>query len=82
MDEYELSFPFEEMAQFEDMETADKMHVIPEYLREQYLKVVQNHIEELRKGLKSARIDYTLLNTSKPLDSALFSYLAARAHTS
>jgi uncharacterized protein (DUF58 family) len=82
MDEYELSFPFEEMAQFEDMETADKMHVIPEYLREQYLKVVASHIEELRKGLKSARIDYTLMNTSKPLDSALFSYLAARAHTS
>jgi hypothetical protein len=64
------------------METADKMHVIPEYLREQYLKVVASHIEELRKGLKSARIDYTLMNTSKPLDSALFSYLAARAHTS
>jgi len=82
MDEYELTFPFEEMAQFEDMETSDKMHVIPEYLRDQYLKVVGSHIEELRKGLKAAQIDYTLMSTSKPLDSALFSYLAARAHTS
>lgn len=82
MDEYELTFPFEEMAQFEDMETAEKMHVIPEYLREQYLKVVGGHIEELKKGLSAARIDYALMNTSKPLDSALFSYLAARAHTS
>ena len=82
MDEYELTFPFEEMAQFEDMETSDKMHVIPEYLRDQYLKVVGTHIEELQKGLKAVQIDYTLMNTSKPLDSALFAYLAARAHTS
>jgi hypothetical protein len=57
------------------------MHVIPEYLRTQYLNVVSNHIETLKKGLKAAEIDYTLMNTSKPLDSALFSYLAARART-
>ena len=81
MDDYELTFPFEDMAQFEDMETTEKMHVIPEYLRTQYLNVVGNHIDELKKGLKAAQIDYTLMNTSKPLDSALFAYLAARSHT-
>ena len=81
MDDFELTFPFEDMAQFEDMETTEKLHVIPEYLRTQYLNVVANHIDTLKKGLKAAQIDYTLMNTSKPLDSALFSYLAARAHT-
>jgi len=81
MDDYELTFPFEEMAQFEDMETGEKLHVIPEYLRTNYLKVIDGHIDELRKGLKAAQIDYTLMNTSKPLDAALFSYLAARSHT-
>ena len=81
MDDYELTFPFEEMAQFEDLETTEKMHVIPEYLRTQYLKVMSDHIELLKKGLKSAQIDYTLMNTSQPLDSALFTYLAARART-
>ena len=35
----------------------------------------------LRKGMNAAQIDYTLMNTSKPLDAGLFSYLAARAHT-
>jgi len=69
------------MAQFEDMETADKMHVIPEYVRNQYLNVIGNHIEALRKGMNAVQIDYTLMNTSKPLDAGLFSYLAARAHT-
>ena len=81
MDDFELTFPFEDMAQFEDMETADKLHVIPEYLRTQYLNVIGNHIETLRKDMNAAQIDYTLMNTSKPLDAGLFSYLAARAHT-
>ena len=81
MDDFELTFPFADMAQFEDMETADKMHIIPEYLRTQYLNVIENHIEALKKGMSAVQIDYTLMNTSKPLDAGLFSYLAARAHT-
>jgi uncharacterized protein (DUF58 family) len=79
MDDYELTFPFEDMAQFEDLETEQKMHVIPEYLRPQYLSILNKHMEELKKGLSGAQIDYTLMNTSKPLDAGLFSYLAARA---
>jgi uncharacterized protein (DUF58 family) len=81
MDDFELTFPFQDMAQFEDMETHDKLHVIPEYLRTQYLNVVEKHIATLRKELSGAQIDYTLMNTAKPLDAGLFSYLAARAHT-
>src|SRR4030095_16731223 len=81
MDDFELTFPFEDMAQFEDMETTDKMHVIPEYVRNQYLNVVATHIEALRTGMNAVQIDYTLMNTSKPLDAGLFSYLASRAHT-
>jgi hypothetical protein len=79
MDDYELTFPFEDMAQFEDLETLKKMHVIPEYLRPQYLSILNQHIAELKKGLSGAQIDYTLMNTSKPLDAGLFAYLAARA---
>jgi uncharacterized protein (DUF58 family) len=81
MDDFELTFPFEQMAQFEDLETQRKLHVIPEYLRKQYLAVLNTHIEELKKGLRGAQIDYTLMNTSHPLDAGLFSYLAARANS-
>jgi uncharacterized protein (DUF58 family) len=81
LDDYELTFPFEDMAQFEDMETQEKMHVIPEYLRAQYLNVLGDHIQKLKKDLKAVQIDYALMNTSKPLDAGLFAYLAARAHT-
>jgi uncharacterized protein (DUF58 family) len=79
MDPYELSFPFEEAAQFEDMETRKKLHVIPEYLREQYVTIVNQHMERIRKELSGTRIDYCLMDTSKPLDQGLFTYLAARS---
>jgi uncharacterized protein (DUF58 family) len=79
MDNFELTFPFEDMAQFEDMETKRKLHVIPEYLRTQYLGILKDHMERIRKELTGMRIDYCLIDTSKPLDAALFSYLAARS---
>src|SRR4029079_13622579 len=43
MDDFELTFPFDQMAQFEDLETQRKLHVIPEYLRKQYLTVLNSH---------------------------------------
>jgi len=79
MDNFELTFPFEDMAQFQDMETTKKLHVIPEYLRKQYLEILNSHMERIRKELSGARIDYCLMDTSKPLDTALFTYLAARS---
>jgi len=79
MDNFELTFPFEDMAQFEDMETKKKLHVIPEYLRKQYLVILNEHMERIRKELSGTRIDYCLMDTSKPLDMGLFTYLAARA---
>jgi uncharacterized protein (DUF58 family) len=81
MDNFELTFPFEDMAQFEDMETKKKLHVIPEYLRTQYLNILKEHMERIRKELSGARIDYCLMDTSKPLDAGLFSYLAARSRS-
>jgi uncharacterized protein (DUF58 family) len=79
MDNFELTFPFEDMAQFEDLETHKKLHVIPEYLRKQYLTILNDHMERIRKELSGAHIDYCLMDTSKPLDQGLFNYLAARA---
>jgi uncharacterized protein (DUF58 family) len=79
MDNFELTFPFEDMAQFEDMETQKKLHVIPEYLRTQYLSILKEHMERISKELAGTRIDYCLMDTSKPLDSGLFTYLAARS---
>ena len=48
---------------------------MPEALAEQYRSLVRAHIDGLQERFSGSRIDYTLVNTSAPLDHALFSYL-------
>jgi uncharacterized protein (DUF58 family) len=78
LDPTELEFPFTDSSNFIDIETGEKMPVIPEYLRKQYREVIQAHVAAVNKGLRDHRVDYALFNTSKPLDGALFAYLSAR----
>jgi uncharacterized protein (DUF58 family) len=78
MDPTELEFPFIDSSNFIDIETGERMPVIPEYLRKQYRQVVAEHVESLGRLLRDQRIDYSLFDTSKPLDSALYSYLGSR----
>ena len=40
--------------------------------------MIQAHVAALSKGLRDHRVDYALFNTSKPLDGALYAYLATR----
>jgi uncharacterized protein (DUF58 family) len=79
LDDFELNFPFEEMTEFEDLETTKKLNVIPQYLKREYLQLIHGHIEELDRELSKVGVDYTLMNSSKPLDVGLFAYLAKRA---
>ena len=78
LDPAELHFDFPNAAQFVDMETNAEMHVIPEYVRQEYLKLLGNQISENEKACRRDRMDFSLIDTSQPLDSALFSYLARR----
>ena len=78
LDPRELDFSFSDASNFIDMETGEKMPVIPEYLRKQYRELVQAHTAALAKRIGESRADYALFDTSRPLDRALFSYLASR----
>lgn len=80
LDRQELDFNFKEPVVLEDAETAEQMHVLPDVVRDEYLRAVGSHIDALREGAARNRIDYELINTSEPLDAALFAYLARRAH--
>ena len=82
MDPYELEFPFEEASGFEDLETGEQIPVIPGKLKGDYVAMVRTHLDALEKRFRDNRIDYTLLDTSKPLDDALFQYLLARERLS
>ena len=78
LDHAEIDFPFETSANYEDMETGEAMPVVPDHLRSKYRELVAGHIDALGKLLGPNRIDYTMLDTSMPLDHALFAYLSAR----
>lgn len=78
LDTSEIDFTFTDSTNFIDMETGDKMPVIPEYLRKQYKELVAQHTAALRKRIGETRADYAMFDTTKPLDKALFAYLLAR----
>jgi uncharacterized protein (DUF58 family) len=78
LDPHEIDFSFTDSTNFIDMETGDKLPVIPEYLRKQYRELVREHTGALAKRIGESRADYAMFDTSKPLDRALFSYLLSR----
>ncbi len=78
LDPAELRFDFDKNAQFIDMETREEMHVIPDFLRQEYLKLINGQITQFETECQRDRIDYALIDTSQPLDQALFTYLARR----
>ena len=60
------------------METRAEMHVIPDYIRPEYRKLLRKQIDEYEKECSKDRMDFSLIDSSQPLDSALFSYLVRR----
>ena len=79
LDRQELDFDFNEPLVLEDAESEEQLHILPDVLRDEYRRAMRLHIDALREGAARSRIDYELLRTSEPLDSALFSYLARRS---
>lgn len=61
-----------------DMETEQRLEVIPEYTRTEYRKKMDSHIDRLRTKARAAGMDYYLLVTDQPLDEALREYLSIR----
>ena len=78
LDPSERQFPFDQASNFEDLESGEMMPIIPEYLREEYQKMMASHIETLGKRLGGHNVDYAQFDTSAPMDNALFKFLGAR----
>ena len=79
LDHAELAFPFERATRFHDLETDDEVVVVASQAREYYLKQMHDLTALYQRELRLAGIDYCLVDTSKPLDLALGSYLATRS---
>lgn len=78
LDTAELRFPFERAARFRDSETAAEVLAVPSVVREKYLKAIDELQARYRRELRLAGIDFTALETSQPLESALAAYLLTR----
>jgi hypothetical protein len=74
----ELGFPFEGMVKFDGIE--EKVHLLtrPQLIKPSYLRALQAYLKDLREGCEANRVDYVLVDTSKPLSETLTTYLARR----
>ncbi|GAB4151598.1 MAG: DUF58 domain-containing protein [Planctomycetota bacterium] len=82
MDPAEIEFPFEEMTEFMDMETGERLNVNPISVREEYLKKVNDFISRFKLECSKSNIEYLLCNTEIPFEVLLARYLAKRANLS
>lgn len=82
LDPAELSFPFSEASSFEDLETGERIPVVPDRVQRDYQARITHHLQELRRLLGRGGIDFATFDTAKPLDHALFNYLSNRQRLS
>jgi uncharacterized protein (DUF58 family) len=78
LDPAELEFPFEGASNFRDMESGDEFPLVPDKVRDGYLGLLGEHRRVLEEKFTAAQVDYAVLDTSKPLDQALFRFLLHR----
>ena len=79
MAEDELTFPFRKWSLFESLERDnDRVRLDPAVTRARYMENLNQHVRTLKEGAEKLGIERVLLNTSKPFDDALATYLARR----
>lgn len=79
LDPHELKFPFKGTWQFDGLEGEEELITQPERIREDYLTNLNAYLEQLQSGCIGSRVDYTLVETSRPLDSLLSEFLETRS---
>jgi uncharacterized protein (DUF58 family) len=82
LDPAEVSFPYEDAAPFLDMETGERLPVVPETLAPKYRAMMGEHLSALEDGFRSRDVDFARFTTDQPLDHALFRYLSLRERMS
>ncbi|HUT35243.1 MAG TPA: DUF58 domain-containing protein [Planctomycetota bacterium] len=79
MDDAELTFPFDSMTEFTDLETSEKLLVAPEGIKPVYMAELRRFLTAYEKGCADLRADYKLFDTRSPLELGLSEYLHRRS---
>ncbi len=78
LDPLERTFAFGDDAQFRDMETEERMTTQPWHIRQAYAEAMAAFTERYKRECREHHIDYVLLDTTTPFDTALTEYLSKR----
>ena len=79
MDDAELTFPYDRLTRFKDMEGAGRVVANPKSLRNRYLARINTFIDNLQTACYERNISYNLANTKEPYDRFLAAYLEKRS---
>jgi len=79
LDPQELKPKFRDPVLLYDMEdTTQSLEISPEYAKNEYRHRIDAHVQALDSAVRSAGMDYFLMNTERPLDEGLREYLSIR----
>ena len=81
LDPYELEFPFNGTWRFEGLEGEEPLTTQPQRIRENYLASINRYLEALKAGCIASHVDYTTVDTSRPLDAVLTEFFHERQST-
>jgi uncharacterized protein (DUF58 family) len=79
MDDAELTFPFDRVTRFKDMEGHGVLTANPSALRARYLARIQEFQENLKAICFERKVSYELACTKEPYDHLLAAYLEKRS---
>jgi len=78
LDPRERDLNFDRETRFVDLETGSQIATEPWHIAPAYREHMENLINRFRQECRDSLIDYVLLDTEEPFDTALFNYLAKR----
>jgi len=79
LDDNEVDFPYDDLVDFEDLETGKRLQVHARLLRDQVREKVAEFLRTIQGRCAEHAIDYVRLRTSLPIHLALINYLSKRS---
>ena len=81
LDPYELTFPLSGMWKFVGLENDGEVITQPARVRASYLHELEQFIDRVKRACTRQNVDYVLVNTARPIESVVSSYLIQRTAT-
>lgn len=78
LDPHELTFPLQGARRFKSLEGSEELLTDPGRIRKAYLSELEKYLAAVRKACVKAGADHVLVDTSRPIDETLSSYLIKR----